>query len=69
MQIHAVYVYIQNMYEVSLCVLCFCFRLVYTEVHESVSPVVDFLVFVVVVVGSRCVCRRAGWCDSFAGMC
>ena len=22
----------------------------------------------VVVVGSRCVCRRAGWCDSFAGM-
>ena len=24
---------------------------------------------VVVVVGSRCACRRAGWCDSFAGMC
>ena len=27
------------------------------------------LVLVLVVVGSRCVCRRAGWCDSFAGMC
>ena len=23
----------------------------------------------VVVVGSACVCRRAGWCDFFVGMC
>ena len=27
------------------------------------------VVVVVVVVGSRCVCRHAGWSDFFAGMC
>ena len=31
--------------------------------------VVVVVVVVVVAVGSWCVCRRARWCDSFAGMC
>ena len=36
---------------------------------RACTGVVVVIVVAVVVVGSTCVCRRAEWCDFFAGMC